>query len=173
LAVQSGTPSALIISAIFEATDIYQQGIVAGVIGAATVAIWFFIIDVSTAGRSTRRTFSAALFRHGSGLNQPHALAISLEMVLVYTWVHGMAFCVIGGFASKLLALAERNLNLGFGIVLLFVIFEFGFVGAAFIFAEPILQVLAWPAVLVGNLLAATGMAGYFWRHHPNLTIEP
>jgi hypothetical protein len=53
------------------------------------------------------------------------------------------------------------------------VIFEFGFVGAAFIFAEPILQVLAWPAVLVGNLLAATGMAGYFWRHHPNLTIEP
>jgi hypothetical protein len=94
-------------------------------------------------------------------------------MVLVYTWVHGMAFCVIGGFASKLLALAERNLNLGFGIVLLFVIFEFGFVGAAFIFAEPILQVLAWPAVLVGNLLAATGMAGYFWRHHPNLTIEP
>jgi len=53
------------------------------------------------------------------------------------------------------------------------VIFEFGFVGVAFIFAEPVLQALAWPAVLVGNLLAAMAMATYFWRHHPNLTIEP
>jgi len=175
MAVQSGTTSAPVISArSSEVTDIYKQGIVAGVIGAATVAIWFFIIDVFS-GRPfyTPSVLGTALFRHGSGLDQPHALAISLEIVLVYTWVHGMAFCVIGGFASKLLALAERNLNLGFGIVLLLVIFEFGFVGAGFIFAEPILQVLAWPAVLVGNLLAATGMAGYFWRHHPNLRIKP
>ena len=48
-----------------------------------------------------------------------------------------MVFCVIGGIASKLLAVAERNLDLGFGILLLFVVFEFGFVGAAFIFACP------------------------------------
>ena len=75
--------------------------------------------------------------------------------------------------ASRLLALAERNLNLGFGILLLFVIFEFGFVGAAFIFAEPVLHALTWPAILIGNLLAAAAMAGYFWRRHPNLTIEP
>jgi hypothetical protein len=175
MAVQSGTTSAAVITArSSKVTDIYQQGIVAGVIGAATVAIWFFIIDVFS-GRPfyTPNVLGTALFRRGSGLDQPQALAISVEMVLSYTWVHGLAFCVIGGFASKLLALAERNLNSGFGIVLLFVIFEFGFVGASYIFAEPILQVLAWPAVLVGNLLAATGMAGYFWRHHPDLRIEP
>jgi hypothetical protein len=175
MAVQSGTTSApAIISGSLEISRAYQEGIIAGVIGAATIAIWFFVAD-SLSGRPfyTPNVLGTALFRHGSGLNQPHALAISIEMVLVYTWVHGMAFCVIGGFASKLLALAERNLNLGFGIVLLFVIFEFGFVGAAFIFAEPILQVLAWSAVLVGNLLAATAMASYFWRHHPNLTIAP
>jgi hypothetical protein len=125
---------------------------------------------------STAAVPHAERSRHGASARQwdqsTEALAISLEMVLVYTWVHGMAFCVIGGFASKLLALAERNLNLGFGIVLLFVIFEFGFVGAAFIFAEPILQVLAWPAVLVGNLLG-NGHGDLFWRHHSNLTIEP
>lgn len=175
MAVQSGTPSAPAIGArSSEVSDTYQQGIVAGVMGAATVAVWFFILDLIS-GRPfyTPSVLGAALFRHGSGLDQPQALAVSFEMVLLYTWVHGMAFCVIGGCASKLLALAERNLNVGFGIVLLFVIFEFGFVGAAFIFAEPILQVLAWPAVLVGNLLAATAMASYFWRCHPNLTIEP
>jgi len=72
----------------------------------------FFVID-SLSGRPfyTPNVLGTALFRHGSGLDQPQALAISVEMVLSYTWVHGLAFCVIGGFASKLLALAERNLN--------------------------------------------------------------
>jgi hypothetical protein len=26
-----------------------------------------------------------------------------------------------------------------------------------------------WPAVLVGNLLAAAAMIAYFWRRHPDL----
>jgi len=58
-------------------------------------------------------------------------------------------------------------------ILLGFVIFEFGFVFAALIFAEPILHALAWPAVLIGNFLAAAAMGVYFWRHHPNLSVEP
>jgi hypothetical protein len=45
--------------------------------------------------------------------------------------------------ASKLLDLAAQNLNLGFGIILFFVVFEFGFVVAVFIFAEPLLHALA------------------------------
>jgi hypothetical protein len=57
--------------------------------------------------------------------------------------------------------------------VLLFVIFEFGFVAVTMVLAEDVLQALAWPAVLVGNLLAAAVMGTYFWRRHPNLHIEP
>jgi hypothetical protein len=53
------------------------------------------------------------------------------------------------------------------------VIFEFGFVGAALVLAEPILRALAWPSVLVGNLLAAAVMAAYFWRQHATLRISP
>jgi hypothetical protein len=41
------------------------------------------------------------------------------------------------------------------------------------LFFEPILRALAWPAVLVGNFLAAGAMALYFWRHHPTLRIAP
>jgi hypothetical protein len=57
--------------------------------------------------------------------------------------------------------------------LLLFVIFEFGFIAAALLIAEPILRALTWPAVLVGNLLAAGAMTVYFWRHHPTLRIAP
>ena len=112
-------------------------------------------------------------FHRGIALDRPETLSVSIEMVLLYTWVHGMVFCVIGGLASKLLALAERNLDLGFGILLLFVIFEFGFVGAAFIFAEPVLHALTWPAILIGNLMAAAVMAAYFSSRRPSLSIEP
>jgi len=62
---------------------------------------------------------------------------------------------------------------LGFGILMLFVFFECGFVVGAMFFAEPILHALAWPAVLVANMLAAAAMGGYFWVRHPNLRVQP
>ena len=93
-------------------------------------------------------------------------------MVLAFTWIHLLVFGVIGGIASHLLALAERRPNLGFGVVILFVVFEFGFIAASMIFAEDVVHAVAWPAVLVGNTLAAA-MAAYLWHHHPNLRIEP
>jgi len=147
---------------------------VAGVIGAATIAIWFLILDtIYVRALYTPTVLGTALFRHGEGLASPENLPISLRMTLMYTWVHGLAFCVIGGIASRLLALAEQNPNVGFGILLFFVLFEFGFVATATVFAEPVLHALAWPAILVGNLLAAASMAGYFWRRHPHLTVRP
>lgn len=174
MALQSGSTSGSVVTSSSSISDVYQQGIVAGVIGATTIAAWFFFIDIF-AGRPfyTPNVLGVALFRHGAGIDHPQALPISVEMILIYTWVHGMVFCLIGGLASKLLELAEHFVNLGFGILLLFVIFEFGFVAAAFIVAEPILRALAWPSVLLGNLLAAVAMAAYFWRRHPNLKIQP
>jgi hypothetical protein len=157
-----------------EISRLYLEGIVAGVIGAATIAIWFLILDTVN-GRPlyTPTVLGTALFRRGEGLASPESLPISFEMVLLYTWVHGLVFAVIGGVASRLLQLAERNPNLGFGILLLFVVFEFGFLSATTLVEGRILQALAWQAILLGNLLAAAAMAGYFWRRHPNLKIRP
>lgn len=170
-----GSSPTFIFSSNATIADAYRQGIEAGVLGAATIAVWFFFVDLVSGHPLfyTPNVLGTALFRHGEGLEQPQALAISFEMVLVYTWVHGLVFCAIGGVAAKLLALAERDVNAGFGIILLFVIFEFGFIGAASMFAEPILRALAWPSVLVGNLLAAAVMTAYFWRRHATLKISP
>lgn len=154
---------------------LFQDGIVAGAIGAGTIAIWFLILD-TVAGRPlyTPTLLGTALFRPNdlAGLLKA-GTALSFDMVLTYTWVHGLVFCVLGGIASWLLTLAEKNPNLGFGVLLLFVVFEFGFLVVTMLFAAPILGALTWPAILVGNLLAAGAMAGYFWRRHPNLTIWP
>lgn len=157
-----------------EISTTYTEGIVAGVIGALAVAIWFLILDTLN-GRPlyTPTVLGTALFRAGEGIQPPGALSVSWEMTLMYTWIHILSFCVIGGIAAQMLEWAEKNPNLGFGILLLFVILEFGFVVAAFLFAEPVLHALAWPAVLIGNLLAAGAMGGYFWQRHPHLKVNP
>jgi hypothetical protein len=92
---------------------------------------------------------------------------------LMFTWVHGLAFVVVGGIVARLLAVAERQPSAGFGILMLFVLFEFGFIAVAMLFAQPVLRALAWPAIVVANLLAAATMGGYFWLRHPNLRVQP
>ena len=174
MALQSqttGTPA--VVSESTEISGVYVQGVVAGLIGAATIALWFFILDLYN-GRPfyTPNVLGAALSL-SEAARDPATAPTSMEHILFYSWIHVLVFCVIGGLASKLLSLAERDLHFGFGILLLFIIFEFGFVFAAMVFAEPILRALSWPAVLAGNLLAAGAMALYFWRHHPTLRISP
>jgi hypothetical protein len=153
---------------------LFQEGIVAGVLAAVTVAVWFFILD-TIQGRPfyTPTVLGTALFGRGVSLAPLENTPPSLEMVLMFTWVHGLAFAAIGGIVSRLLGTVERHPGVGFGIVLLFVILEFGFTVAAMIFAAPILKVLTWPAVLVANLLAAAVMAGYFRLRHPLLRVSP
>jgi len=153
---------------------LYQEGIVAGVLGAATIAVWFLILD-SINGRPlfTPSVIGTALFRGTQGMDAPESMPVSFDMVLVTTWLHFLVFTVVGGAASRLLGFAEERPNLGFGVILLFVVFEFGFLAVVMAFAQPVLHALTWPAILVGNLLAALVMAVYFWRHHPNLQIEP
>ena len=69
--------------------------------------------------------------------------------------------------------LCVKEAESGFGILLLFVVFEFGFIIAAMSVAQPVLRALNWSAILVGNLLAAAAMTVYFWRRHPHMRIEP
>jgi hypothetical protein len=152
----------------------YAEGILAGTVGAATIALWFLVLD-TIQGRPfhTPTVLGTALFRGGQGLGSPETLPVDFEMVLTFTWVHVLTFIVIGVAAARLLALAERNPSFGFGIVLFFVVFEFGFLLACMLFAEPVLRLLAWTSVLIGNLLAAAAMAAVFWRRHPQLAIRP
>jgi hypothetical protein len=167
---------AVVVSA-HQATNVsrlYAQGVVSGVLGAAAVALWFLVLDVAR-GRpfSTPTVLGTALFQRGADVASLAPLPVSLEMVVMFTWIHGLAFVVLGVLASRLLDVAARNASLGFGIVLLFVIFQFAFTVATMLFAAPLLQVLTWPAVLGANLLSASVMSLYLWRRGPAPYISP
>ena len=153
---------------------VHQEGIIAGVLGALTVAVWFLVIDMIH-GRPfyTPTVLGTVLFGRGTWPAALDALPASFDTVLMFTWVHLLAFVVIGVIVAHLIALAERNPSLGFGIVLLFVILEACFTVAAMIVAEPVLRALTWQAILVANFLAASVIAGYFWLRHPTMQMRP
>jgi hypothetical protein len=150
---------------------LYQEGIIAGVLAAAVVAIWFLIVD-SLAGRPfyTPSVLGAALFGRGADLEK---VGVSLQTVAMFTWIHGLVFAALGGIVARLLAVVERNPSLGFGIVLLFVIFQSAFTTAVAFAAPAIFGVLGWTSIFVANLLAAATMAAYFRLRHPQVTVRP
>ncbi|GIX49779.1 MAG: hypothetical protein KatS3mg131_3990 [Candidatus Tectimicrobiota bacterium] len=152
----------------------YQEGVVAGTLGAVTIALWFLILD-ALGGRPlyTPNVLGHVVLkglRDGAALQD---LPLSLDVVVGFTFVHWLIFAALGGAAAYLLKLAEQNPNLGFGVLLLFVVFESGFLAAEAVFAWPLSQVLPWRAVLAGNFLAAAAMALYFWQRHRHMVVNP
>jgi len=170
----TGHPGATATESPHPASDtqaLYQEGIVAGVLAAAAVAIWFLIVD-SVAGRPfyTPAVLGTALFGRGADLEH---VTIAPGVVAMFTWVHGLVFAALGGIAARLLALAERNPSLGFGIVLFFVILQAGFTTAMALVAPAVFTVLGWTSIFVANVLAAATMVVYFRFRHPNVTVRP
>ena len=157
-----------------DTTRVYQEGIVAGILGALTIALWFLVVDV-VQGRPfyTPTVLGTALFGRGAWPGTLESMPPSFEMVAMFTWVHLLAFAVIGVAVSRLIAMAEQHPGLGFGFVLLFVILTACFTAAAMIVAAPVLRALTLPSILVANLLAAAVMAGYFWLRHPKMAMRP
>ena len=152
---------------------VYLDGLIAGIIGAVVIAIWFLFLDtVSGLPFYAPTVLGTALFLGPEDLASTEAVQLSLNLTLMYTWVHVLAFGMLGEIAAYLLFLTGRNPNIGF-CIFLFALLEFGFVGTVFVFAEPVLDQLAWSAVLLGNLLAAAAMACYFRLRQTNLIAAP
>ena len=145
-------------------TRVAREGIVAGLLGAAAVAVWFLLYDLA-AGMPLRTPalLGAAVFH---GLRDPNALVVTLPLVLQYTVLHGAAFIGFGCAAAGLLALADREPRLLFGFVMLFCCFEVFVLAMMATLAEWLFETLAWWTILTGNLLAALVMLWFFFGHH-------
>lgn len=148
------------------------EGVVAGTLGAVTIALWFFVIDLLQGRPLYTPTVLATALLHGE-INTALEGPMAIELTVGFTFVHWLVFTALGGFAAWMLGVAERNANLGFGVLLLFAFMEIGFLAVVAIFAQSILQALSWQLVLIGNLLATTAMGLYFWRRHASMEMYP
>lgn len=144
--------------------SVLREGIVAGLIGATVVAVWFLLFDLAR-GRPllTPGLLGAAVFE---GVTDPSGLRITVGHVLGYTVVHGLAFIAFGVVAASLMAVSEREPALFVGFVILFACFEVFFFGVVGAMGKSVLGALVWWSILIGNLLASVAMLWYLFRAH-------
>ena len=150
--------------------SIVRDGIVAGVLGASAVALWFLGLDI--------------IFRHafatpealGRGLLRilgPQGREGAAVFVIVYTIFHYAAFIAAGLLVAVIVHFAEREPGVLAGAMMLFVAFEIGFYALSSALSEsPMFGALGWAQVATGNLVAAIVMGTYMWRTHPGLGRE-
>jgi hypothetical protein len=139
---------------------VLHEGIVAGLAGAAIVALWFLAIDtIQGEPFRTPQLLATAFLRQASPAGA----------VLSYTIVHGLAFLAFGVAASLLVAAAERQPTFVFFLIIVFTAFEVAAFGAIVIAAHWVLNEVAGWTIFVANLLAASVMLAYFFRRHRTL----
>jgi putative oxidoreductase len=146
---------------------VLHDGVIAGVIGASTVAVWFFIVDL-IAGHPlfTPDTLGRALF----SVTGPVALHQSATFIAAYTIFHYAAFIVAGIMAASVIDWAGQEPSMVLFAVLIFVAFEIGFYAFVAILQHSTpLGALAWYQVLIGNVIATVAMCWYLWRARPVL----
>jgi len=150
--------------------SIVAEGVVAGVIGASTVALWFLVVD---AVRGRPFLVPAALghgLLHASGLAGADSFATN---VVAYSLFHYAVFALVGILAALVLRRAETQPTVLAGAFLLFVAFELGFLVLTVALPQSrAIGLPSWLLVSIGNLAAAAAMGVYLWRSHPALTHQ-
>jgi hypothetical protein len=148
-----------------------REGLITGLIGAAAVAFWFLIVDL-TVNRLlfTPAALGSALF---FGARSTADVQITIVTVLGYTAIHVAAFMLTGLIAAGLVAAAEQvSEALLLGAVLLFVTFEAFSIGLLVIIFSWLVDALSWWNIAGANLIAAVAMGAYLLYRHPRLVRD-
>jgi hypothetical protein len=146
---------------------IVREGVVAGLIGAAAVAVLILVFDIAGgAPLQSPAILGSLIFK---GVRDPTLVTVSAGTVVGYTIVHGLGFVVVGLIAAALVAAAERERAMVLALLIFFAAFEVFFLALVAFWALPVLGVLAWWEILAGNLVASAAMLYYFHRRHPEL----
>jgi hypothetical protein len=141
--------------------------VIAGVIGAVTVALWFLIYDVWRGRPLFTPTLLGTVIFYG--VSTPARIEIIPGAVIGYSIVHVLAFIGFGIVAACMMVASEHEPAIFIAFVTLFAAFEVFFFVVLRTLSQDILGALGWWAILMGNLLASSGMLWFLVRGHPEV----
>lgn len=144
-----------------------EDGFVAGVVGGASVAVFFLIVDALGGRPLFTPSLLGSVFLLGK---DPQSLvSVDMRMVVAYTGIHMLVFVAIGLVAAWAVQQFEERPHVGVVLVILFACFEASFLGLTAAFMPGVIGVLGAWLVGTANLLSAVAMATYLlWWSHPN-----
>jgi len=145
--------------------SITREGTATGVVGAALVAIWYFVCDVIAGSPfRTPSLLGQMVFQRDFASPFPHMIPEELAGVTV---MHVLVFVLAGIALTFLIHLSTREPSWRMGVWIGLVV-AFGlFAGMTFMLTTASGKPLPLWSVLGGTLVGLVGMAWYLWRRHP------
>jgi hypothetical protein len=150
---------------------VLKRGTIAGLLGAVTVAAWFFALDLA-AGRPFRTpaALGGLLLAGGRGAAQ-HA-DVSFRVVALYTLFHVVAFILAGSVFVFIAEQIERTPSFLLLAAMTAIVLEAVALVNLAQGAQWVLGDLGIWSVIVANILSVAVMGWYVWQSHPNLRRE-
>jgi len=134
--------------------SVASRGVLGGVAGASTLALWFLVIDAAR-GRPLSTVSYLANTLLGSGGTDFNPILVS-----VFTLLHFGLFMALATGVAWLLDTLRTAPNTLYGFVLGFILFDITFYTGVGRGGGNVAQALGWPEVLGGNLLAGIVVMG-------------
>lgn len=163
-ATHAPTPLGL---AILREYPLWAKGLVTGLIGAGSVALWFLVLDIL---RSRPFYTPAAL---GSlvflGATSTTGVQVDVAVLAAYTLLHLAAFAAVGLMLEWSAGRIERAPGMWLMALLVFIMLEALFIGTASSLSGWVLGDLGYWAIGIANLIAVAAMGSWVWASHPRL----
>jgi hypothetical protein len=143
-----------------EATD-------AGLLGSSAVAVWFLFRDLLAGHPLRTPSVLGQLFLLGNP--HPDLNQVDFAAVVLYTATHFILFLLFSALVTLMVRLAVENSVARFGLLVLFVVFEFCFYVVVNVASREVGALFPLWTVGAANLVAAAVMGAYYRRRYPDL----
>ena len=150
--------------------NLLREGMVAGILGAIAVAVWFLITDLAQGRPLSTPSVLGQVILYGS--TTPTVSPAQTGPLVAYTLLHVGLFVLFGIAATQLVHMALSSALARFALMLLAVVFEVFFFTVVYALSEATRNLFPWWSVLAANTLALLSMGYYLARHHPSLRGE-
>jgi len=147
--------------------DAYWRDAVTGLLGAAAVAGFYFLIDMWRGQPLMTPTVLGEAFL----LHTPITTTPDTTAIISYTLVHTAVFVLFGFLLGGMVRAAERSALARYAVVQLLVAFELFFYGLLMIASEQARGRFSLLGVLAANSVAAGVMMAWQWSRHPRLKV--
>ncbi|MGQ0703074.1 MAG: hypothetical protein ACT4PM_08090 [Gemmatimonadales bacterium] len=166
-ATRAETPLGL---AVLREYPLWTKGIVTGLVGAGTVALWFLVVDIlRDRPFFTPAALGSLLFL---GAASPGEVRVDPAIIGAYTLVHLVGFVFAGLLLEWIASRIERAPGMWLVTLLFFITLEALFIGTAAPTSGWVLGELGYWSIAIANLLAVGAMGWWVWTSHPRLRRE-
>jgi hypothetical protein len=135
-----------------------EDGVLAGIVGAAIVAVWFLVLDIARGQPFLTPSLLGSVLFLGASVEE--ASDLNVVMVFAYTGLHGLAFLATGAVIAWMVSQFEENPQFGLVLLLLFLLFQSVVFGLEVTIVPNLVGALGAVSVALANLLSAVAM---FW----------